>query len=242
MPTVYALHALATTPEIWQDVRDAAPDLTFVTPDLLRLLENARADQTLERLLVDLIDQAPAGPLLLAGASIGANIALELGALLGDRVVGTLLIVPGPPALDAAFRDRSHALLRSMHHAWTDEMVANFAKLLVYPFGPRHASVAARVERMLRHNASRSAPLLALSAAFRDAQDLLPHIRGPVRALLGADNANPLTGSVLGAWRDLLGDAAVERVESASESLVMERPDAVVGALRSMIQEAAGSY
>ena len=87
----------------------------------------------------------------------------------------------------------------------------------------------------MRRMGARSVPLLALSGAFHPADELLERIPGPVRALLAADNANPLTGPVLDQWRSLLGGAAVERVTSASEFLAMERPEAVVGALRDLL-------
>src|SRR5690606_33471235 len=115
-------------------------------------------------------------------------------------------------------------------------MAATFVPLLVYRFGPRYASVAERVERMIRRSGPRSAALLELSPGFAPASELLPKIHGPVKAVLAADNGNPIIGpDVLEAWRRTLGGEAVERVTSASEFLPMERPDAVVAALRSLL-------
>ena len=235
-PTIYALHALAVSPEMWHDVRDAAPDLTFVAPDLAEVVEEPGSEGSLATFVRKLADRAPAGPLLLLGASIGANFALELAAVLGERVRGTLLVVPGPPAADEAFLERTSGLLRTLRHAWNDEMAAAFVPLLVYRFGPRYAQVAERVERMLRRNGARAAPLLELSPAFAPAAELLPRIPGPVRILVAADNSNPIVGPhVLEDWRQLLGTEAVQRVSSASEFLPMERPEVVVEALRALI-------
>lgn len=234
--TIYALHALAVSPEMWQDVREEAPDLRFAAPDLLRVIEEERIEGQLDTLIAALAERAPPGPIVLLGSSIGAHLALELAAVLGARVRGTLLLVPGPPALDGDFLVRANTLMRTLQHAWTDEVARSFVKLLVYPFGRRHASVAERVERMLRHWGPRSAPLLAVAGGFRDAARLLPRIPGPVRALLAADNANPVHGpGLVDAWRKLLGEEAVQRIESASEFLPMERPDAVVAALRTLL-------
>lgn len=234
--SIYGLHALAVSPEMWDDVRDAAPDLPFVAPDLCEVLEEGRFEGNLAGFVNALAQRAPEGELVLVGASIGAHFALELAAHLGERVRACLLIVPGPACLDDDFRARANSLVRTLRHAWTEEMARNFVKLLVYPFGRRQASVAARVERMLTRYGPRAAPLVGLSPGFRDAAELLPRLHGPVRVLIAADNSNPIQSpGVAEQWRQLLGASAVERVDSASEFLPMERPEVVVRAIRELL-------
>ncbi|WP_373045811.1 alpha/beta fold hydrolase [Vulgatibacter sp.] len=233
--TIVALHAAAVTPAMWDEVRQAAPDLEFLAPDLIALTE--RGDGTLAHLVQDLAAQLPEGPLVLLGASIGAHIALELAAVLGDRVRGTVMVAPGPPTLDAEFLERARGLERIVRHAWSPAVGKSLIPLLVYPFGPDYATIAARVERMLALAAERSATLLGMSPALHRAAELLPLVSGPVRVLIAGANSNPVVGVGLAeAWRGVLG-SAVEKIPDASEFLPMEKPDAVVDAIRALLEE-----
>lgn len=231
VPTVYALHGIAVTPDVWSDLRQAAPDLPIVAPDLTELAE--RGDGTLARMLRDLVARAPAGPLVLVGSSLGAQLSLELAPLLGDRVRGTLLLAPGPAEMDDDFFVRVRGLLRVLEH-WNAEVAKSLPPLLLYRFGPRYAHNVERLMRMFARAAERSATLLAIAPAFRNASETLPRQPAPVRALIGADNANPVTAvGVYESWRNAIGDAA-ERVPSASEFIQMDRPEVVAEALRAM--------
>jgi len=235
IPTIYALHGVAVTPDVWIDVQRAAPELPFVAPDLLQLIE--RGDGTLARVLEGLVARAPAGPLLLVGSSWGAQLALELGEHLGDRVVGTLLVAPGPADPDHEFITRARGLVRVLEH-WNDEVARSLPPLLLYRFGPRYAANVDRLLRMFSVAAMRSASMLAIADGFRSASETLPLQHGPVRVLVGADNRNPITGpGVYEGWRQVLGDDAVERVPAASEYIQLDRPDHVADAIRALLRD-----
>ncbi len=231
-PTIYALQGLAVTPDVWDDLKQALPELRVVCPDVVALAE--RGDGTLAGLLRKLAEQAPAGPLLLVGSSIGAHVALELAAFMGDRVVGSLLLAPGPAVTDEEFSLRVRGLLRVLEN-WTDEAARSLIPLLLYRFSPRYPANEKRLARMLSIAAPRSPALLNLAAGFQSAPDLLPRLHGPVHVLVGADNGNPVTGpAVYDTWRGVLPEG-VERIPSASEYMQMDRPELVADAIRAMV-------
>jgi pimeloyl-ACP methyl ester carboxylesterase len=231
VPTVFALHGIAVTPDIWNDLRQAAPDLPMLAPDLIALVE--RGDGTLARLVRDLVAMAPPGPIVLVGSSYGAQLALELGPELGDRVVGILLLAPGPAEMDDDFFVRVRGLLRVLEH-WNAEVARSLPPLLLYRFGPRYAHNVGRLMRMFSVAAERSAAMLALARGFRNASVTLPLQPAPVRVLVGADNANPITAvGVYESWRQAVGEA-VERIPSASEYIQLDQPELLADAIRAM--------
>ena len=236
-PRVLALHGVAATPALWDDVSREAPECEILAPDLTAL--SHAVGGRLGSLVRALAAMVPTGTITLTGCDVGANIALELAPLLGERLQGVLLVNPNPLNIDPVYRDRHRQLGRLLHMNMSMDEILAWTSLVVHRAGVRAQRAAAQATAMLRvAGGPPAAPLLQFAADFPDGRPALKRIRAPVRALLGAENLNPFLGP---GWRDEWGRAlGLDNVEALPETRMwvpIEAPEAVALALRGLAVE-----
>ncbi|WP_373045809.1 alpha/beta fold hydrolase [Vulgatibacter sp.] len=231
-PRVLALHGSAATAALYRDVSTTAHELDLVAPDLVAL--TLAVGGRLGSLLRALAGIVPEGPVLLTGCGVGANIALELAAQLGDRVRGVLLTSPLPLRPDAVYRERTRQFARLLAAEMGVDEVLAWTPIMVHRDGLRGRRAAQQAEAMLRIAATVScAPLVQLGADFPDGNLALKRLVAPVRALFAAECINPFLGETLIAdWTKALGPGAVELIAQTRHWLPIEAPEKIVAELR----------
>ena len=228
---VLALHGMGATPALWNDVAEQAPDLSLLAPDVSTLLQAVGG--RLGCLVRALSAIVPAGPVTLTGCGVGANVALELGALLGDRLRGVLLLSPQPLRPHAMFRERYRQLAKTLQTKMTPDELLAWTPIFVSRRGVRADKSVPQAERMLLAADGASVALARFSADFPDAGRTLQRVRAPVRALFAGDNLNPFHGPRwVDDWRRSLGPENVELLPEARHWLPLEAPEEVALALR----------
>jgi len=233
-PRVLALHGISATPALWDDVSHEAPHFEWIAPDLSVLLQAVGA--RLGSLVRALSAVVGTGPVALVGCGVGANVALELAAALGDRARGLLLLNPQPLRPQPAQRERYRQLARLVQHRMSDDELLAWAAMYVRRRGPRAEKAVPQAEAMLVSTSRSSVPLLRLVADFPDGADALGRVRAPVRAVFGEDHLNPFAGpGWIDEWRRALGPENVELLPETRQWLPLEAPDAVAEALVSLL-------
>lgn len=233
-PRVLALHGIAATPALWHDVAQLAPELEIVTPDVTAMLQSVGS--RLGALVRALAAVVPTGPVVLTGCGVGANVALELAAVFGDRLAGLLLLNPQPLRPQTAFRERYRQLARTIRaELGRDELLA-WTAIFVHRAGLRAERAVEQAEAMLVAAGPSCGPLVQLTADFPDADRTLARVRAPISALFGADHLNPFAGpNWIEEWRRALGPEAVELLPGTRQWLPLEVPDVVANALRGFV-------
>ena len=233
-PRVLALHAPGATPDMWEEVAEAASDMDLLTPDLLAL--SHAVGGRLGPMLRAISAMVPQGPVLLTGCTLGANIAHEVAALLGPRAQGVLLLAPQPARPVTGFRDKMRQLSRLLAADMGPDECAAWAPLLVHRASRRGPAALARAEEMLRVAWGATAvPLFQLGAEFPDASLALRRLKAPVRAVFGAEAVNPFPGpTLLPDWRKAIGAGNVDLLPDLKEWIPLEDPALVADALRDL--------
>ncbi|MEV7146232.1 alpha/beta fold hydrolase [Streptomyces sp. NPDC051287] len=214
---------------LWDPQRDAfaasrrvvVPDLrgygaSPVTPGRVPLARFA-AD------LEDLLDALDVRTCVVAGLSMGGQIAMECWARLGaDRVRGLVLADTFPaPETPQGVRDRNamaDRLLREGMRGYADEVLEKMV-------APRAASeVKAHVHRMMTGTDPRGAAAALRGRAERpDYRPVLAQVTVPALVVVGADDAyTPVSDAE--AMHALLPDAALRVVGAAAHLPNLERP------------------
>lgn len=233
-PRVLAFHAPGATPEMWEEVAAAAPELDLIAPDLLAL--SHAVGGRLGPMLRALAAMVPQGPVILTGCTLGANIALEIAALLGPRAQGVLLLAPQPARPVAGFRDKMRQLSLLLAADMGPDEAAAWAPLLVHRASRRGRAALGKAEAMLREAYGAAAvPLVQLAADFPEATLALRRMKAPVRALFGAEAVNPFPGpTLLPDWRKAIGADNVEVLPDCKEWIALEDPALVAAELREL--------
>lgn len=217
---------------MWLDVR-AELGLPLLTPDLNRIAfeEDGRLDALVARICAEL----PDGELFVTGCSLGASIAVEVAAALGERVRGLLLVTPQPVSPDTHYREGVRALCEGSLF-WDREQLLGLVPLLLYPSNPRYKRSARVLERMLVEATGEACvPFMQIAATLPSALPALERIRCERRAIFGKHSIDPFCGpDWIPAWRKALGAGRVLVAEEASEFVVMERPELVAQQLRQL--------
>lgn len=230
---VLALHAAGATPAMWDELAARMPRMDVLAPDLVGLAQvTGGRPGALVRALLAMV---PLGPILLTGCEIGANLALEVAALLGARAAGVLLLSPCPLRPTPTYRKRMRHLGTLMEMQLTEDEAAAWTPLVVNRAAPGAAHAAEKAERMLREVGQAIAPLQHLAADFPDGDAALGNIRAPIRAFFGAESVNPFPGpTLIPEWKRALGEDRVTLLEHAREWLPLEKPKEVADALAAL--------
>lgn len=228
---VLALHAVGATPALWDEVADAAPELDVLAPDLLSL--SLAVGERLGSLVRALAATLPPDPVVLAGCTIGANLALEVAAMLGGRAKGVLLLNPAPLSPDPWYRERLRAFER-LSRDMTLEERHSWAPILLHRGNPRYEAAAEKVRAMTElANGGQSLPLLRLAADFPDGTASLRRVTAPVHAIFGGENLDPFVPhDCRDEWTRALGADSVTTLDGAASWLPLEEPQEIAEILR----------
>jgi pimeloyl-ACP methyl ester carboxylesterase len=200
--------------------RVIAPDLrgygaSPVTPGTVPLSRHARD-------LADLLDLLDVDAFVLAGLSMGGQIAMECYDRLGDRIRGLVLAdtFPDPETPEGrqgrnAMADR---LLAEGMRGYADEVLER----MVAPYA--HPGVKAHVHRMMTATAPEGAAASLRGRAERpDYRALLTRVTVPALVVVGADDTyTPVSDAE--AMHAALPDSALHVVEGAAHLPNLERP------------------
>lgn len=238
---VVLLHGVGLDHTMWERV---APELRsdghrVHAPDLLG--HGAAPDAPEGTTLADLaapvaaLVAGPARPVQLVGFSLGALVATRVALDHPDRVAGLTLVSGVADRGD----DERAAVARRLETARTD-LSATFDAAVERWFSDRWRADEPELPRRLRSTlaANRPRSYLACYAVFAEADaELWPRLSAltvPVLALTGADDpgSTPRMSAVLAAR---VREGRAVTVPAARHLLPLERPDAVVAAVRARI-------
>ncbi|WP_373047347.1 alpha/beta fold hydrolase [Vulgatibacter sp.] len=230
---IFALHAGGTTPALWDPVRRAAPDLAFVTPDLNHIAELLPGDATYADLVDELRNLVPPGPVVLAGATIGARLALSVASTLGERLQALYLLTPTPVVEDQAFLAKLAGLRRFMMEGFSAAQVEVSLPVMLYRWGPRFTEAADELRRLLHEGAGPRGMALARRCENLGPQpkELLATVDAPIEVLFGG--ADPVLEMAWpDSWREVPQVRSVEVLPDASHQLVLQIPGRIAADLR----------
>jgi len=188
-----------------------------------------------------------AGRLIVVGHSMGSLIALELGALLRDKVLGVVLIATASPMqvsdvlLDATRNSPARAM--EMINIWSHSAsLGAFDRKPSSP-GPGFSNIWSNLRLMQRVAQRNGADVLhadfAACSAYRRGVQAAAGLTCPVQFILGAsDSMTPARAAQ--PLIDACRDAAVLILPGAGHSLMAENPDAVREALQHFAARAFG--
>ncbi|MEW2285089.1 alpha/beta fold hydrolase [Streptomyces sp. NPDC047841] len=201
--------------------RVIAPDLrgygaSPVTPGTVPLARHAQD-------IADLLDHLGVDAFVLAGLSMGGQIAMECAARYGDRIRGLVLADTSPEAeTPEGRRDRqamAARLLGEGMRGYADEVLE---KMVAPSAGPE---VKAHVHRMMTATSPQGAAAALRGRAERpDYRALLAALPVPALVLVGADDTyTPVAGAE--AMHASLPDSVLHVVEGAAHLPNLERPE-----------------
>lgn len=228
---VYAFHPAGVTSATWDDVAAAlGEEFALSAPDLNLLSAATGPDR--RALARALAAAAPDGELILTGGLAGANLAIEVAALLGERARGVLLL--NPVVLTPEVKKGLEGFV-ALSHMWSEEMIASLLPMFLWRYSPTWSRNSEKLAAMFRVAGGPMAQNLML-LEFPPPAEIAPRVRCPIRALFGAQSVNPLLPNALAmaGWSAHLEEGAVRIVEDAAHFLTLERPDAVAAALREL--------
>jgi 3-oxoadipate enol-lactonase len=202
------------------DRRVVAPDLrgygaSPVTPGTVPLSRHARD-------IEDLLDHLAVDTCVLAGLSMGGQIAMECYGRFGDRVRGLVLAdtFPDPetPAGRLGRRAMADRLLAEGMRGYADEVLEKMVAPSAAP------EVKAHVHRMMTATSPEGAAAALRGRAERpDYRPLLPTVTAPALVLVGADDTyTPVRDAE--AMHAALPDSALHVIEGAAHLPNLERP------------------
>lgn len=229
-PTLVLLPGLACDASLWAPQAQALRAAGWAAVDS-DALEKAPTVEAMAQHVLDV----PAGPLLLAGASMGGMVALHAALQAPTRVAG-LVLVGGSARADSEEVKRLRA--DAIDH-FEDGDVKPFLRLNApLALHPRRAGDAALIERYLAMVLRGGvAPLIAQNRAVMQRPDLRPRLREigcPALVLAGeADGLTPPKHA-----RELaagLPRAELHLIEGAGHLPTLETPDAVTTRLLSWL-------
>ncbi|GEC07658.1 alpha/beta hydrolase [Streptomyces spinoverrucosus] len=181
----------------------------------------------------DLLEELKVESYVLAGLSMGGQIAMECYARFGDRVRGLVLADTFPAAetpvgkrVRNAMADR---LLREGMRGYADEVLEK----MVAPYAA--PQVKAHVHRMMTGTPPEGAAAALRGRAERpDYRELLTRVTVPSLVVAGADDTyTPVSDAR--AMHAALPDSTLQVIESAAHMPNLERPEAFNAALREFL-------
>ncbi|MBX9396428.1 alpha/beta hydrolase [Streptomyces sp. TRM72054] len=181
----------------------------------------------------DLLEELEVESYVLAGLSMGGQIAMECYARFGDRVRGLVLADTFPAAETPEGRRARNAtadrLLREGMRGYADEVLEK----MVAPYAA--PQVKAHVHRMMTGTPPEGAAAALRGRAERpDYRDLLTRVTVPALVVVGADDTyTPVSDAR--AMHAALPDSTLHVIESAAHMPNLERPDDFNAALREFL-------
>ncbi|MFF3753551.1 alpha/beta fold hydrolase [Streptomyces sp. NPDC002018] len=182
--------------------------------------------------LAALLDHLGVGRFVLAGLSMGGQIAMECYARFPERVAGLVLADTSPAAETPEGRRWRNALadrlLRDGMRGYADEVLDKMV-------APYNTEAASQVHRMMC-----AAPPEGAAAALRgraerpDYRDLLTRVTAPTLVVVGRDDAFTPVGDAE-AMRAAIPGATLAVIESAAHLPNLERPERFNAALRGFL-------
>ncbi len=210
-PTLLLLHPGGALHSVWLPLmRELAPRCRVLAPDLPWQGPGSESLRALAEGVVALLRAQAEGPALVAGGSLGANVALHLALIAPDLVGGLVLDsaqAGGPP-------DQQLRMLRALQLVTAPVptrlyIAGAMRQYSGYPSGDR-AAVRAEVERLGKQG------FLAQIAAHtdHDVRADLPRIRAPTHLLAGerdplnrSHQPQILHGGIVGSTLEIVPDA-----------------------------------
>ncbi|MEU0442180.1 MULTISPECIES: alpha/beta hydrolase [unclassified Streptomyces] len=186
----------------------------------------------------ELLDELKVGTFVLAGLSMGGQIAMECCARLGDRVRGLVLAdtfpTPETPEGKAARNAMADRLLREGMRGYADEVLEK----MVAPYAA--PEVKAHVHRMMTATPPEGAAAALRGRAERpDYRPLLARLTAPALVVVGRDDAyTPVADAE--AMHALLPHSTLHVIEGAAHMPNLERPaefNAVLGEFLDRVDE-----
>lgn len=218
---------------VWVHQRKALSELTGCIVPFYRNLTSITS------MAEEVLAEAPSGPLLIAGHSMGGRIALELARLAPSRVQGIALLDTGTePIADgtagAQERVRRMELLKIARTEGMRSMGQQWAKGMVHPSRIGTTVFEEILDMLERSTPERFASQLHALLARPDARPVYAKLMCPTLLLCGSqDTWSPLARHEQ-MQRDL-PQARLVTIEDSGHMTTMEQPDAVSNALRQWI-------
>jgi len=239
-PRILAFHAGATTPAHWDPVRAAAPELRFHVPDMNRTALALPPDARYGDLIEALVEQAPPGPLVLAGATFGARIALSVAVRLGSAVRAIYLLTPTTPDESPEFLTMLAGMRRFAVESRSEERIATQVAMMIHRYGPRFARASAELAAHLREGARLGHAFARISAQLDEPPiRWIDRIAAPIEIRFGG--ADPLIQPVfVEPWRAVSQVRSLEIWPNVGHQIALEAPDRVAADLRRLVAETAG--
>ncbi|MFG2634150.1 alpha/beta fold hydrolase [Streptomyces sp. NPDC048362] len=222
--------------EFAADRRVIAPDLrgygaSPVTPGSVPLSRHAQD-------IAELLDHLEVDAFVLAGLSMGGQIAMECYGRFGDRV-RALVLADTFPAAETSEGGRARAamaarLLTEGMAGYADEVLER----MVAPYA--HPEVKAHVHRMMTATSPEGAAAALRGRAERpDYRDLLTRVRVPTLVVVGADDTyTPVSDAE--AMHAALPDSRLRVIEGAAHLPNLERPKEFNEALAELLGRLEG--
>ncbi|MEO5795898.1 MAG: alpha/beta hydrolase [Rhodoferax sp.] len=229
--TLVLLPGLLCDASVWHDM---LPTLQAHSPCLVA---SYGILNTLESMAEQVLQTAPAGPLAVAGHSMGGRVALEMLRQQPSRIQRLALMDTGFEALapgGAGEKERAGrmALLQTARQSGMRAMGQQWARGMVHPSRLDSPLFAQILDMIERSNPEVFAAQIHALLHRPDATALLGHIRCPTLLLCGQEDAwSPLARHAQ--MQDLMVTAPVELVAIAQSGHMstMEQPDAVCQAV-----------
>jgi 2-succinyl-6-hydroxy-2,4-cyclohexadiene-1-carboxylate synthase len=231
LPTpVVLLHGFAATARHWDRVIAALPAGRF-TPIALNLTD---ATPLTPDGVTTLVGDAAAGPLVLAGYSMGGRLALHTALAIPQRITRLVLISTSPGIEDAgerrARRIADDALAEQIERGTIAEFVERWRAVPLFAGDPDWVHDAVATDERRCEPSQLAAALRSLGAgAMTPMWDRLRELRMPVDVVVGADDAAyEATGRRLAAS---IENANLRTVAGVGHRVALQAPGAVVDAL-----------
>ncbi|MGE4335878.1 MAG: alpha/beta fold hydrolase [Pigmentiphaga sp.] len=238
-PTLLLLPGLMCDAAVWRDVRaELGDDVPSV------IAEYGLADD-LEAMARIALAQAPHGPLVLAGHSMGGRIAFEIHRLAPERVLAMCVLNSGHWPLaegEAGERERQGrlALLRLARERNVRAMALEWARPMVHPSRLATPLFDEVVDMVARRSAFVLAAQTRALLARPDASEMLRSLRCPTTIATGREDGwSPVERNE--AMAALVPQARFEILEGCGHMSPQEQPAAVARLLRDSLAAATAA-
>jgi 2-succinyl-6-hydroxy-2,4-cyclohexadiene-1-carboxylate synthase len=237
-PVLVLLHGFTNSGASWEPVISGLGErYRALAPDIRgHASASDRQPVTLAAVIDDVAALTP-GPFTLVGYSQGGRIALHVALALPDRVTRLLLIGASPGIEDAAERAERRAadarLAEEVESMTTEEFARQWAQTPILSDIPPDIAAMSHQDRLRSTPQGLASALRGLgTGSLPSLWERLPELRMPV-ALVTGERDTKFT-ALAHEMAARIPDVSVTIVPGAGHAVHLERPDAVVQALRSV--------